>query len=1391
MKKDKTTTGLAAGNNELTVHVGETQTTLRDHHNQVVNARIIKGPQGTLVFTLESTDHPYRVFCETINEGVAIMTKEGTILHCNKHLAEMVSTPIDHIIGASLYHFIAIQDRKAMKTTIQASGKTGFRGEFLLKTGGKSTLPIHLSASPVMIDSENYCVVITDLSEQKRLQKSLEAEILVRKETEKALGRFNKDLEQRVIERTAELEIANERLQAELHQRRQVEEALRHANELADIAQHAARAGFWDWDIATGHIEWSPQLFDLFGLDPNNTTASFESWETILHPEDKEKAAALIDRAVKEHTPLVSDYRVIRPDGQVRWISALGECAYDDTGTPLRMAGICRDITESKQLENTQSFLMQCGWFGEDFFQSLARYLAETLQMDYVCIDRLEGDCLSARTVAVYFDGVFEDNVSYTLKDTPCGDVVGKKICSFPSQVRHLFPKDEVLQEMLAESYVGTTLWSSRGQPIGLIAIIGRKPLENSRLAESILKVASVRASGELERRQAEEALVRKEKTLTEAQRIANIGSWEMNLPSGDLLFSDQMYRIFGVERGTFEPTYDTFIAMVHPDDRQQTDSIIRDSFLREGQYSVEYRVVTPQGEIRVIHAQAEVILEHSDEPRQGRIIGTALDITERKQMEDRLARLASFPEFNPNPIFESDLSGNIQYLNPAAQANFPDLKTAGPSHPLLNNLGSILDRCLKGENSIVQEVKIGQSWYQQAINYVEEYQRVRFYTREISERKKAEEKELQAYKALEQRVEERTTELRQQAELLDLAYDAIIVRNIDGRITFWNSGAEITYGWTKEEAHGKIIHDLLHTKYPCPLDQIIEFTLHEGHWEGELTHSDKAGQPIVVLSRWVVRQGKAGESAEIMEINRDISGRKMDEEILRQANLYNRSLIEASLDPLVTIDPKGMISDVNRAAENITGCSREQLIGTDFTNYFSDPQKARSGYKQAFKEGLVRDYSLEIQHQDGHLTPVLYNASVYADESGKVIGVIAAARDITEKNRLERQLRHSQTMEVIGTLAGGIAHDLNNIVAGIIGLGEMVIEDLPRGDPNHRKLELILKGAFRGRDVIRQILAFSRKNEPEKKPVSMGLIINEAIPFIRASLPSTIEIRQNIFTQSDLIEGDKTQIHQVILNLCTNAAYAMRDRGGILEITLKDERFEANDPDLPLDLKSGSYLKLSVSDTGSGIGPEVIERIFVPFFTTKSIGEGTGLGLSVVHGIVKSHNGIIKVYSQSGQGSVFHVFLPKMVSKPAGESEEIAVPLGGDEHILVVDDEDILVEMVTQRLRRLGYQATGKLSSLEALEAFQNEPDSFNLVITDYTMPKMTGLELAEALLRIRPDLPIILCSGLNEPIPMEKVKTVGVKEFYVKPIDKDDFAGLVRRVLDRNKVQNQGESR
>jgi PAS domain S-box-containing protein len=395
-----------------------------------------------------------------------------------------------------------------------------------------------------------------------------------------------------------------------------------------------------------------------------------------------------------------------------------------------------------------------------------------------------------------------------------------------------------------------------------------------------------------------------------------------------------------------------------------------------------------------------------------------------------------------------------------------------------------------------------------------------------------------------------------------------------------------------------------------------------------------------------------------------------------------------------------------------------------------------------------------------------------------------ALQTETEEHKRTEKQLRQSQKMEAIGTLAGGIAHDFNNIIAGIIGFIEMVMEDLDDGSAQHRRLSNALKGAHRGRDLVKQILSFSRLTEQEMQPVSMGLIIQECLKLLRASIPATIEIRFGMLFKDDVILGDATQIHQVIINLCSNAAYAMREKGGTIEISLTDEHIDSGHTLLAQnELQPGDYIRLSIEDTGCGMEPAIVERIFEPFFTTKEVGEGTGLGLSVVHGIVKRHNGTIKVYSRPGKGTAFHVYLPKDTPHEVLQTE-VNIPLqGGDESILVVDDEELLVEMSISRLERLGYKTVGATSGIDALEIFRADPEKFDLIITDYSMPGMTGFEFAKEILTLKPGTSIVLCSGLNEPVSADQISEIGIQEFFSKPISKDDFAHLVRRVFNKRK--------
>jgi CheY-like chemotaxis protein len=372
--------------------------------------------------------------------------------------------------------------------------------------------------------------------------------------------------------------------------------------------------------------------------------------------------------------------------------------------------------------------------------------------------------------------------------------------------------------------------------------------------------------------------------------------------------------------------------------------------------------------------------------------------------------------------------------------------------------------------------------------------------------------------------------------------------------------------------------------------------------------------------------------------------------------------------------------------------------------------------------------------------------------------------------------------MEAIGTLAGGIAHDFNNILSAIMGYTELAVLGVPEKLPAKQNLQEVLKASHRAKDLVRQILTFSRQGEQERKPVLIFPIVKETLKLLRASLPSTIEIRQKIDSETGVIEANLTQIHQVVMNLCTNAAHAMRENGGVLEVSLVNVEMDIDTTAQHPDIHPGPYLRLTVSDTGIGIAPDLVERIFDPYFTTKKVGEGTGLGLAVVHGIVKSHGGIIKVYSELGKGSTFHVYFPLIDGfQEITETQKVELlPMGDHERVLFVDDEQALVELGEKMLEHLGYEVTVRTSSIEALELFRNQPDRFDLIITDFTMPNMTGDKLAQEVMRLRPGLPVILCTGFSERISEMKAKALGIQEFVMKPFDLNDLARTIRRALD-----------
>jgi len=1039
--------------------------------------------------------------------------------------------------------------------------------------------------------------------------------------------------------------------------------------------------------------------------------------------------------------------------------------------------------------------------------------------------------------------------------------------------------------------------------------------------------------------------LKKSEERLRLAQESANVGIWDRALPGGDLVFSPQFDRLYGVAPGTIR-TYEDWSRLIHPDDLRRLEAE-RDRAIAAGEpFDLEFRVLHGSGDVRWFQTKGGSIRDK--EGNVVRIFGACIDVTDRKRIEEALERSRNELELRVQERTR-DLTAAVEKAKREAKERRRAEKALSETSRILEGFfaSTISPMAILGKN--LNFVRVNESYarsnqrpisdfpgknhfemfpnpeneaiFRHVVGSKEPYQAVAkpfvfpdhpewgttywdwnlspvldrsgnveflvFSLKDVTGRRKGE-------KAL-----------SEQAALLDLAHDAIMVCALDGTIQSWTHGAETIFGWTKEEALGKKSHELLKSEFAEPLDRIVEKIIRTGRWEGELVQTNRRGVKLITSGRWALKVDDKGRPSGILKINIDVTESKKGERALLASSRYTRSLIEASLDPLVTISPDGKITDVNRATELVTGYSRDELIGSDFSDYFSDPVKARRGYQMAFSRGEVRDYPLAIRNALGGVTEVVYNASVYKNETGEVQGVFAAARDITERKkaeeerlrlakaleqtaegivildidqeisyvnaafekisglraqdvlrstydeilraagiedglelkikdaldrrerwighmirhkpgvgpyevdaaispvfdesgalknfvaierdvtdevRLQEHIRQGQKVEALGTLAGGIAHDFNNILMPILINTEMCALDEPEGTPNARRMKLVLEAANRGKDLVKQIISFSRRKAQEKTRIRVGPVLKEGLTLLRASIPKNIEIVDEIKAESADVLADATHIHQVLINLCSNAAYAMRDKGGDLTVRLSEVEIGPARAALHLDLKPGPYLELVVKDTGHGMTPEVRRKAFDPFFTTKAPGEGSGIGLPVVHGIVKDLGGAIDVESEVGKGSTFTIFLPRLKGGTVAEAKAPEEPAPtGTGRILFVDDEEIHLHSVPPILEHLGYRVVGRTDAKAALELFRERPDAFDAVITDQMMPSMTGEILARELRRIRPDIPIVLCTGFSETIDEDRAMALGIGAFLMKPFSVKELAEALRGVLKR----------
>ena len=1153
------------------------------------------------------------------------------------------------------------------------------------------------------------------------------------------------------------------RAEVEIQQREQAEaarvasvEKLRQNEAQLRLVLEASADGLWDWNLRTGVAELSPRYWEIAGYAMGTEVANLEFLRRLIHPEDWPRVEKLLQELFSGHAASCQiEHRLITKNGAVKWIWQRGKVVERAPGgRALRMVGTASDITEHKQVEAELAKA-----------RAYYRSLLET-SADGIHVINQQGQLIEA-------NAAFYRMLGYPPENPPTLKITDWEIHRSWEQV-----KAEMAGLLYAPAIFETLHRRQDGRVI-LVEVMARR-IEID--GQSCFYASSRDIT---ERKLAQEKLRESEEKFFKIFQTSPVSLSLCTMTEGRYLdVNEEFLRM--IHRQRPEAIGRTALEIGVWEDAAQRSAVV-DLIQKFGCVrNVELAIHTGAGETRYIMWSAEATHLGTETC----LLETSLDITDRKLAEQRMRE----SEERYRQLFE--LESDAVILVDAQSHQFVDVNQSAQ-----RLYGYSREEFLQ---MTVEMVSAEPELTRTAVGSGQGFIPLRWHRKKSGERFAV---EITANLISHQG---RRTELATLRDITVRQHVMDVLGETTGQLLeaqriagcgsyvfdittgFWtgsevlsdifglpepgltrdaNGWLEIVHPEDREIMHDHLYEDVL--KNHSPFDRIYRIIRRNDQQE-----------------RWVHGLGKLifneqGKVTRMVGIIQDITDRKRNED---QMNVQFSALTAAANAILIT-DRRGRIEWVNPAFSKLTGYSAEEAVG-------KNPRLLNSGqHSQVFFANLwntvlagnVWHGEMVNRRKDGELYTEDTTITPVRNADGQVAHFVSIKQDVTERRQLEKRMLQAQKMEAIGTLAGGIAHDFNNILAAMFGYAYLLQQDTEGNPAAQENIEEILKATGRAKDLVQQILTFSRQREQKPQLVQLDSIVREAVRFLRASLPSQIKIELNLVSDAPAVLADPTQIYQVVINLATNALHAMEGRAGRLTIGLESFPPDARFLQLHPNFRPGPCTLLTVADTGQGMDVKTMERIFEPFFTTKPVGKGTGLGLSVVHGIVESHQGAISVDSMVGCGTTFRLYFPGQEDAATlKEAPNAEVPAGNGQHVLLLDDEPALTTALERLLIRLNYQVSISNSAREAINRFSQAPVRYDLVITDLTMPEMSGLEVSRQLRQLRPDLPIILTSGFSADVNHENLAAAGICEVLPKPLSWNDLAEILHRVLSRSTTAN-----